>query len=980
MSRARQTTALALWAGSALFVASGATGLAYEVIWFKRFGQLFGSSSSSIAAVVASFLFGLGVGARLFGRIADRARRPFALYALLEVAIGLLGLAIHWEIGALLPFAARVQGALAGSPFALAAARFALAFLVLGPPTLLMGGTLPLLVRQFAAAAPPGALGSATAWLYFANSLGAALGAWYAGFHLLPDLGLLATNAVVVAANLAIALAAWFLAPEFADLSPPPREEEAAQRLPRPIAWAAFVSGTGSIVLQMVWTRWLAVQVGGTTYAFSAILAVFVLGLAAGSLAYRLLVRPGTRPELPVGLACLGVVAGAFLGYAVRYPVNQLAGQLHDLRADPGFNALVCVGAAAVLQGPATFCMGVLFPALVDAAGASSALAGRTVGRLYAWNTVGAILGATVTAPLLLPVLGSFGTMAAVLATYAALALLVFPPAGGELRALPAGLSAAALGLVLAGGLLLFPSEEDHVRTNMGQYLYGPSIYEQFAEDTELLFFREAPSANVMVVRVDGTKNPAVGQDVLVNVRTNGKVDGGNGSDMQTQVGTAYLPRLLRPDAARVLVVGFGTGTTVGASLLFPGTLVDCAEIEPAMVAASPHFHAWNHAPEESPNFRAVFEDGRNWIQSTADSYDLIISEPSNPWIAGIGNLYTVEFYEAVRERLTSRGLLGQWIQAYQLSAKELGLIAATIRSVFPHVGLLRINDLDLMVLASAAPIVPPAESIDRAQELLDALEVPRAELLRHFGSDDVRTLLLSYLALDEAGIDRVIEASGNERGPDGRMPVNTDLNLSLEFDAPRQLFRVFQDELLLGPVARAVLGAVRHDMYQRLIEGWGWTEPQLEGILALRRYFLAKRMPALAVDVGSLGRAYGDDHPQLLADHLLYAPQSDPAEFAAELRRLAALSLLELQRVAAGLGQAGRPQLAVAAFEELARHMPDSATVFAGLAVLYEQLGRPDEADRMAVRARDLDPLNESAVIMLRNHPRELPPPAGQG
>ncbi len=967
MSHAKRSPTLGLSLASLLFVLSGATGLAYEVVWFKRFTQVWGASSASTAAVVACFLFGLGLGAHLFGRIADRARKPIRLYALCELGIAALAIAIHFAIPHLFPVSSWIYSTFEDRVSA-SFARFGVTFLVLGPPTVLMGATLPLFVRQFAIAGS--SVGAATAWLYFANSLGAALGAWVAGFYLLPVLGLAGTNALVAGVNILVAVLAWMLTSEFPDAAPlrddaAPLRDDAphsarAPALPRPLVLAAFLSGTGSIVLQMVWTRNLAVLVGGTTYAFSAIVAVFVFGLACGSLVHRLVVRQDSDVPRVIGIACLGVATSTIVGWLLQFPLTGLVGQVGSLRSDPAFNALVCVGASAALVFLPTFFMGLFFPALVQHSGAGGEHAGRTVGRLYAWNTVGAILGATTTAVVLMPRLGSFGTTLFVLTTYGAIVFVLFPPRARELHPAPLALGASTLLVVLVSWLFFAPDEEDHKRLNIGSYLYGAGAYETVAAPSEVLLFREAPTANVLAllfVEDDGFET--------LTLRVNGKVDGGNLTDMGTQLGTAYLPRFLRPDASDVLVIGFGTGTTAGASLLFPGTRVDCCEIERAVVEASRFFHGFNHAPDLAPNFRAIYEDGRSFVQGTEESYDLVISEPSNPWIAGIANLYTLEFYRAVRARLKPGGMLCQWIQAYNLRPAEFALVARTLRESFDHIALLRLNDDDLMFLASDSPIVPDATGIDRAQALVDGVPVVRDELVWRFGSSDVRTLLLAHFALDAEGLERVSVGVSQVDSAWTADEVNTDSNLRLEFDAPRRLFGAVPagEETVL----QALLRATDASQYYALIERFGWREAELEGLQALRRYYFRHGQAQLAAEISILGQIHAPDTPEFVADELLLLPPNDLEEFRAGARHLLRLSTRELQRVAAGLGQSGDYPRAAVAFETLVQELPTSATAFAGLAVVYGELGRREEAERMAARAEELDPINETTVIMRR-------------
>jgi spermidine synthase len=715
----------------------------------------------------------------------------------------------------------------------------------------------------------------------------------------------------------------------------------------------------------MVWARQMTLIVGGSTYAFTAVLAVFIFGLALGSLAFRLMVSNERQLPWVIGVSALGIALSTLVGLELQLVLAQSAGSVAPLRADMGFNTLFCLAVSTVLEGPATFFMGLLFPALVQYSGAGRERAGRTVGRMYAWNTAGSIVGATTTAVLLFPTIGAYGAAVAMLALYGASVLLLFPLRGSASPKSPQVLALATLFVALVGGFALRPNESDRMRLNIGYCLYGSTV-QQFLQGSDVLMLEEAPTSNVMVLSYDARKMVGSPVETLVNVRVNGKVDGSNGNDMNTQLGTAYLPRFLRPGASDVLVIGFGTGTTAGASLQFPDTRVDCCEIEAAMVRASKFFHDYNHRPELSPNFRAIVEDGRNYIQGTDRTYDLVISEPSNPWIAGVGNLYTVEFYRAVREHLKSGGMLAQWIQAYSLSRTELALVIHTLQGVFEHVGLLRIDDMDLMLVASPAPIVPPSATLDEAQRLVDRSEPIRTALAERFATSDVRALLLWHYVLGNEGVQRIVDAEGQEG-------INTDNNLRLEFDAPRQLFSA--DALGHVGVIESVMHAVDAEHFSGLIARWGWTGEQLGALRRLRAHFVKVEHLAMMVAMSELGLAYASesDAPELLADSLLYHPPDDIGEFRIGVRHLVNDSPYEAQRVAAGLGQRGDPVRAAVAYEELLAKMPNSATVYASLAVCYDQLGRVDEVLQMLQRASELDPLNQSTRVVMENFDVEL-------
>jgi len=884
-----------------LFFVSGATGLAYETIWFKRFGQVWGSSAMSLASVVACFLLGLGIGAWLGGRIADRSGRPLILYAFCEAAIGVLALLVPLELNWLNGIAAELYPTIQGQPLLGMGVRVLATLVVLLPPSILMGATLPLLVRVFALAGRP--LGKSAALLYASNSLGAATGVWLAGFHLLPGLGIGWTNGIVAAVNLALGvLAAVFGSRWRPDIPGPAPVPATAPPSSFRATLAAFASGIGALLLQMVWARQLVVLLGGSTYAYSALLAVFVAGLGGGSLIFRLLAPRDARRLGPWMTAAVAVlVAWTLIGFQLAPELGEWVGSRRGERASAATNAFICAATAAALQGIPTLAMGFIFPGIVQLAAhlrrSGAEASARTVGRIYAWNTAGSILAAFATAPFLLPHLGSAWIIALALGAYLVLPLLL-----GSDRRRSRMITTAACGAGLAAviGVTVFANPDPRL-TNLGLYLYGPEAYPDPLEQTTVLAFVEGPTSNVLVL--EEWPGPHI------TIRVNGKVDGGTGGDMKTQLGLAWVPRFLRPAAKDVLVIGFGTGTTAGASLLFPETRVDCLEIEPAMVAASPFFHAINYAPELSERFHFIPGDARAHVLGAEQRYDMIISEPSNPWIAGVSNLFTREFFLAARGRLKPDGILAQWIQTYSLSGDEFALIIRTVRSVFRDCVIFRLASGDTVLVASATRVLPPAETLALSQELIDGGEEIRAGLEQFFGTTDVRALLLGLVLLDVQGLQRLLQDNPGE-------VLNTDFNLRLEFDSPQHTFQEDwgTDE---RPVDRIAF-PVEIALYQRLITEWGYDKEMLG---ALRRWMVQyERLEE--DDVVSLFAEYGaalaPDDPEFMATLLFHRPPWDPRQFEAAVERLGRLSPQHASELAERFARAGDPAHARAVVQAL--------------------------------------------------------------
>lgn len=933
------------WAASLLFFVSGATGLAYEVIWFKRFAHVWGSSNVALAAVVASFLCGLGVGAHFIGRWADQVRQPLRWYGWSELGIGALALLVPWELQLLSLVGVRLDQSLPLSPALRFAAQFLVTLLVIGPPCVLMGGTLPLLVRQFSA--HDESLAQSTGWFYALNTFGAAAGCLLSGFLLLPTWGLLATNNLTALGNLAVGAAALRLTNLRSRGKQPAAHSkrvamaddggQGAVVAPLRVYLSAALAGAAALILQIVWNRQLAVTLGGSTYAFSSTLFVVLFSIALGSLLYHAALKRREPSIMVVAGVMLLIAVGVLAGRYAWPGLCRWAGAARGARASAVYNAWLCIAVGGVMQWLPSLGGGVLFPLLAQWTRARGDSAGRVIGNLYAWNTLGAILGATCTALALFPAIGTTGATALALALYlgALLVLLDYDNARGLVR---------AAALAAAGGVCVWLGAQpgDPRQTNFGMYLYGV-----IPIDHDVIYFREGPASNVLVSEQRGVRS----------LRVNGKVDASTGLDMQTQLGLAYFARMFQPQAHEVAVIGFGSGVTSGASALFTDTNVVCCEIEPAVYEAAPLFGDVNHKPYESPQFSLVAADGRSYLQSCGRTFDLIVSEPSNPWLAGVSNLFTRDFFTSVKQRLNQRGVLVQWVQTYNFSVAEYALILRTLRSVFPHVTLVSLaNGADTLLIASSASLVRTAADVAQMQKLIDALPAVQKDLRTYFESTDVRSLLLRHHALDDEGIKRLLAA-------DDQQTINTDLNLRLEFDAPLRLFQT--DEREAHSVQYAITELRTPSGIERMAGGMGVDLPSSVCRLAVGRLYRDKA--AIASPRERTNWLEGARR------ELESARRTDPQS----LEAAAELGMLNMFT--------GRHPEALADFQDVLKKGLDTARVNGAIGSLLLDAKQPQKALPYLERAIELDPhevtsLNNLAWILctvkkdsLRNGQRAL-------
>jgi len=766
----------------ALFLLSGATGLIYEVVWLRLLVLIFGSTQFATSTILSTFMAGLALGAFVAGRLAKPGTAaPLRVYGLLEIGIGLYALAVPFLFRSLTPFYQWIWDAGASESFlVLSLAKFVGIAAVLLPPTVLMGASLPVLARQVAD--DPERIGGEVGGLYAINIFGAVAGVFLAGFVAIPTIGAQFTIWITAAANLLIGLSALLLARRLpapaADTLPP----SAGGTLSHPrstrvrIALVVFgLSGFGALVLEVAWTRVLGLVLGSSVYAFALMLLAFLIGLAVGGAFFSALLRRRTGIDPAILLAAL-LGGSGLLAFGSAYLFGELPRLVAEMliRWDPGplgwFTTQFVAG--MLVMFPATFALGGIFPAVLQLHARSLEEVSGSVGTVYAANTVGTILGAAAGGFVLIPQLGVLNTVVLIAWVQVLLGLVVLWTT--VLSASAARLALGLPALLLLGAMAVARPGWDALVMNSGPF----NLFGEIEENTSWEEYRDEPGKTVLLYEAEGlTAHVFVADEPAYDNRylsINGKTEASTRADLETQLLSAHLPLLLHDDPRDVLVIGLASGITAGAAATHPSVeQIRILEIEEKVIPAARLFDEQNGFVLDDPRVTLSINDARNELEFSSREYDVIISEPSNPWMTIAANLFTEDFFRAARRRIRPGGVYCQWVQNYYLSTADLRSVIAAFQSAFPEVLLFEtVDGVDLLLLGSQEPLRIDLEKLDRKVAELDV----RMDLARVGMSSAVD--ILTTFRLGDREVRRLVRNA----------PRNTDDNARVEFNAPKSM------------------------------------------------------------------------------------------------------------------------------------------------------------------------------------------------
>lgn len=746
-----------------LFVLSGAAGLVYESLWSRYLGLLVGHGAYAQVLVLVIFLGGMAGGAAFIARRSASIGQPLRWYAIVEAIVGLLALAFHDVFVATSAFAYDTLFPALGSGATVTIAKWALAALLILPQSLLLGATFPLMTAGALRLVPEARSGSTIALLYFANSLGAAIGVLLAGFWLLSLAGLPGTLVIAAMVNLVVAVGAFLLGRRQVDVPRASTEERDASassipsgRLAHMLLTISFLSAAASFIYEIAWIRMLSLVLGSATHSFELMLSAFILGLAIGAFAVRRRADAQADPLRQLGIVqvLMGIAAILSLSWYLdtfEWMAALMQAVQHNERGYVAFH-VGRYGLAMAIMLPATVCAGMTLP-LITRTLLRAGVGEAAIGRVYAWNTFGSILGAAAAGLWLMPLLGVRGTL--ILGGTLDLAVgcwLLWSAAplhvAGRRTAWLASAAAAVMVLVSTFG----PGFDPSVLAS-GVFRYG-NVGSPGSRD--IIFYRDGRTASVSV---------QFGSDSGFTLATNGKPDASLhaawfepprevserpvlASDNATQVLLALITLAHNPRAREAAIVGHGSGMTTHFLLGSPGMeRVTTVEIEPQMIEAAKRFLPANVRAFEDPRSIRVIDDARAYFAVANRQFDIIVSEPSNPWVSGVSALFTEEFYERASRQLAEGGVFGQWLHLYEIEDELVLGVLKALSKHFRSYELYLTNDVDVLVVASNA----------------DSLPTPDWSVFRH---EDVALDLERFRPFSDAALDATWLVGHRQLGP----------------------------------------------------------------------------------------------------------------------------------------------------------------------------------------------------------------------
>ncbi len=701
----------------ALFILSGICALIYEVAWSKYLALFIGSTAYSHMIVLATYMGGLALGAWYWGKYADKVSNHLKFYGVIEVGIGVYCVAyplIIETVGNLFIHAASSFDG-ASNRGVLLTCKFILSFITLILPTFLMGGTLPILTKFFIKRINNS--GRDVAVLYYINSFGAVIGTGIAGFFLIRKYGIESTVWVAALVNIVIGLAA-IVASKFINNSIQQKivahevEDRGQQKFSkiaiRIALITALVSGFIAMLYELTWIRLLSNILGSTTYSFTLMLIAFISGIALGSLIVSLIIKRIKNLVTFLAICQYGTALSMILMLPLYerlpYYLTKLSARISNEPENfSTFLTLEFLLCFSIMVVPTIF-SGMSLPVASRIANSDMQFVGKSIGGIFSINTIGSVAGALFTGLVLIPSIGIKLSLELGVLFNGLLGFMILYKAGFSTR-LKMGLAIAFVVFGL-GYKILFPAwNQNFLISGAFRTLYTQEVpsYSEFNKQQndghKILWHKEGVNANVAV------RESQFGDTIQRTLVINGKADASTVGDLQTQVLLGQIPLMLYPNSGDALVIGLGSGITCGSALRHPLKSLDVVEIAAEVVDCNYFFAKENYSFIKDPRVKIYIDDAITHLKTYSKKYDYIISEPSNPWIAGIGNLYSLEYFNLCKAKLKPNGVVAQWFHTYDINNDIFKLVVSTISKAIPHVTVWKISDADVIILASANPL-----------------------------------------------------------------------------------------------------------------------------------------------------------------------------------------------------------------------------------------------------------------------------------
>lgn len=843
-----------------LFVLSGIASLIYQVVWFKQLSYFLGNTTYAQSVVLATFMGGLSIGAWFFGKKADHVSKPLKVFALLEVGIGVYCFLYFL----LFDFVEKwfryvvISNHLSSDSSGVLLMKIVVSISLLLFPAVLMGGTLPVLVKVLSLRINQ--IGRNVAILYSINSLGAVIGSILAGFYLIEWVGLKFTAYIGATTDLSIGLlflmVVWWLPSYTKDKPSINYKEKATNKYKTSIYWKialliAGVSGLCAMIYEVVWLRLLIPIFSSTTYSFTLIITVFIAGITIGSLIVFTFFSRVKNHFLWLGICQLLIVVSLLLTIPFYDKIPYLLwSDVHSSSLiDDGYSFYLrrqFYYASLILLLPTIF-LGMTLPLATKVAVDSIEKTGTKVGRVFAINTVGTVLGALLGGLLFIPFIGILKSLELALILNLLMAVIVFVIVKKK-WIFKAGMLSV---LVVSSVYYLYNVNEERwaytvmtseVPRKINRVDIPPS-FDAFYKllrlhRDEILYYKEGLGGTIVVTK----------KEDRIALFTNGKGDAHSTRDLPTQITLGHLPVILHEQPDTVMVIGMGAGMTIGSVLEHNQiNYAEVAEISGEVIEASSFFNHVNGKPLQDSRLKVIKDDGVSALRLSPYGYDLIISQPSNPWSAGVGNLFTVEFFEDCKHKLNEGGYLAQWFNLYEIDDEGVSMIINTVKSVFDHIQFWQIGNSDILILASDTKINPVIKNIEKHYNEV-SLSLENAHI------KDFASFLSQQIVILDSSLDDYLTKD----------LLNTEDKPLLELIAPKAFFLNKKPDQFIALDQRESYPVEEMILYTYLSEKKNISSENLEKVTVFQYKFgnkkmalqLADEFPSLYATISELERS----------------------------------------------------------------------------------------------------------------------------